>query len=177
MCQTLLKTCLKCNIAKPLEHYSKNRSKCKPCRAIEGKEYRKTDAAKAVEKRRALTPKRKTWRAKYKVDNAEKIRKWDRERYQRDKPKRIALVYKRKLMKIQRVPIWYDKADDRVMANLIEIQNMLKVLSLSYHIDHIIPLQGELVSGLHCKENWQLLSAKENLTKSNTFDPETFNQN
>lgn len=64
--------------------------------------------------------------------------------------------------RLERTPSW---------ANLSEIKEIYKNCPEGYHVDHIIPLQGALVSGLHVEYNLQYLLAKDNLKKSNKFTP------
>ena len=66
----------------------------------------------------------------------------------------------RKALKLSRVPSW---------ADLDKIKDIYDKCPKGYHVDHIVPLQGTLVSGLHVEYNLQYLPAKENLVKGNKF--------
>jgi len=67
---------------------------------------------------------------------------------------------KRRAAKLQRTPPW---------ANLEKIKEFYLNCPPGYHVDHIIPLQGRNISGLHVENNLQYLTAKENLSKSNKW--------
>jgi hypothetical protein len=69
-----------------------------------------------------------------------------------------ARTAKRRAAKLQRTPKW---------ADLKAIQLVYKLCPEGYHVDHIYPLQGEFVSGLHVENNLQYLTEKENLKKGN----------
>lgn len=63
--------------------------------------------------------------------------------------------------KLNRTPSW---------ADLDKIKEFYINCPEGTHVDHIIPLQGELVSGLHVLENLQYLSQHDNCAKHNKFD-------
>ena len=62
--------------------------------------------------------------------------------------------------KLQRTPAW---------ANQEKIKEIYANCPEGYHVDHILPLQGERVSGLHVENNLQYLPASENISKGNKF--------
>ena len=74
---------------------------------------------------------------------------------------------KYKAQKLKATPVWADK--DKISAVYNEAQKYIDSDGRVYHVDHIIPLQGEKVCGLHIEHNLQILPGKENCSKSNKF--------
>ncbi len=81
---------------------------------------------------------------------------------------------KRRAAKLQALPKWLTKAEHEEIKELYEIARMFKLYTgEEYHVDHIVPLQGENVCGLHVPWNLQVIPAKENLSKSNKLQEDT----
>jgi 5-methylcytosine-specific restriction endonuclease McrA len=57
-----------------------------------------------------------------------------------------------------------------IWADLTKIKEMYANCPKGLHVDHIIPLKGELVSGLHVHNNLQYLSPEDNMQKGNRFE-------
>lgn len=79
-----------------------------------------------------------------------------------------AIEAKRRSKKLQATPKWMTAADFEAIREWYTIAKELQWLSEEpLHIDHIIPLQGKDVSGLHIAANLQILPASENISKGN----------
>lgn len=84
--------------------------------------------------------------------------------------KYAALNRKRQAAKLQRTPPW---ADLKKIEQMYDSSNLLTVLmGEPYHVDHVFPLQGKKVSGLHVHGNLQILPGAENVRKNNKFEPQ-----
>lgn len=87
-------------------------------------------------------------------------------KFRREKPWMNTFYTRRYYMKrLQRTPKWAD--EDR-------IRQFYENCPEGFEVDHIIPLQGKLVSGLHVANNLQFLEANTNSSKGRKFYPDLF---
>lgn len=96
----------------------------------------------------------------YRAANLEKCKKMVNQHYLNNKEQYVANRARRRARELNALPNW---------ADLDAIAEFYKYRPVGYHVDHIVPLQGDLVCGLHTIDNLQYLSAKDNLSKGNKF--------
>jgi 5-methylcytosine-specific restriction endonuclease McrA len=95
---------------------------------------------------------------KYYLKNKEHYKKYGKEYYLKNSHFAKARFAKRKAAKLRATPKF---------ADLNKIREIYKNCPNGYHVDHIIPLQGKNVCGLHVEWNLQYLTPSANLSKSN----------
>ena len=176
-----MRTCTKCHEEKSLEaFYPSPRHKCgyaAVCKSCESKRNKvKTELYKESRLKKAKEWKDKNpevlknaiqrWRDKNPDKMAQTYRDW----VNNNRGKVNAIWMKRDASKKQRTPPWLNTE----MKQQIEIEYGLalwctEVMNEPYHVDHIVPLQGKTVSGLHVPWNLQVIPAKLNWQKSNRF--------
>lgn len=70
--------------------------------------------------------------------------------------------------KLKRTPVWLSKDDLWLIKEAyILAKQRTKLFGFSWHVDHVIPLRGKSVSGLHVPWNLQVIPAKTNIAKGN----------
>lgn len=182
------KRCTKCSETKPLEMFESNkRAQCKVCRQAARRARRAANPESVRQQKRAWAAanpekvrqyRRVQRRATY-AANPEKERAAYRKKYATDpeaarqrtqawkdaNPGKVRAANKaRKVTKLRATPAW---ADHEAIAKVYAEQQELIDHGIDCHVDHIIPLRGKTVCGLHVHNNLQLLLPADNIRKSN----------
>jgi hypothetical protein len=102
------------------------------------------------------------------VKYTEEYRKKYKAYYEENKLAFLARANKRRAAKLQALPKWLTPEQLEQIKELYTCAQMFKLYTgEEYHVDHIVPLQGENVCGLHVPWNLQVIPAKENQVKYN----------
>ena len=107
-------------------------------------------------------------RATYHKEHKQQEKLW-RQQYLKNNP-HLARVWvsKRRTAKMQRFPKWLTALDlDKITEFYVYAELLTQATGIAHEVDHIIPLQGKNISGLHIPTNLQILTRYENRSKGN----------
>lgn len=161
------KVCPKCKESKPFCDFHKHTGKpfdlaiwCKVCaKANSKKNYKQQDPTVRLEKKRS-----------WQDNNRQHVNEYNDAWRRRNPDKHAARQAERRARKNQATPKWLSSQDRESIQSVYKLAKRLeKTFGVKYHVDHIIPLKGENVCGLHVPWNLQILESSLNLRKSNKF--------
>ena len=71
-----------------------------------------------------------------------------------------------------RYPSWITKQQEQQIKAIYDLRDRLNKCHVKpyWHVDHILPLVGKEISGLHIPENLQIIPAKDNLKKGASYE-------
>jgi hypothetical protein len=157
-----MKTCVICSIDKPDDQFFRWMRRCKECHnAICRANYRKN--AEHVKQRVKIYDATRPERTAYQ-------REYAKSHFQRNKPLHNARGKQRRAIQRRAMPAW---ANTELIKEYYFAADLLSMCTGEwYHVDHVVPLQSELVCGLHWEGNMQILTGPENISKGNRFWPD-----
>ena len=98
----------------------------------------------------------------------EKSRASNRKHYQANKLWYLEKYNKRRASKLQATTTWGQEGISAFYKKAKELESLNK--GTKYHVDHIIPLAGDNVCGLHNQFNLQILTEQENKRKGKAWN-------
>jgi hypothetical protein len=171
-----VKTCSKCKVEKTVSEFSNRSSRkdgksyrCKACDAAYFSN-RSEDTRKKAEDR-IKSGRYDSYYAEYRKDHKDTTKEYDKAYRALNRPKRNSAEAKRHASKLKATPPWLTEQHfAEIKAVYFHARDCQVVTGEGYHVDHIVPLQGKNVCGLHVPWNLQVLPAAVNIRKNNRYE-------
>lgn len=97
-----------------------------------------------------------------------KVREYSKEHYRANKADYLAKWWLRQATKLKATPKWANRKAIRDFYR--EAQRQTEATGIPHEVDHIVPLQGRTVRGLHVENNLRVVTLAVNREKSNRVD-------
>lgn len=104
-----------------------------------------------------------SYNKEYRSTHLQECRERDREYYRNNKHIRIAGNARRRVAVLQAIPSWANL--EKIKDIYKQREELTKQTGIVYHVDHIIPLRGRNVCGLHVENNLRVIPGSDNLSK------------
>lgn len=151
--------CIVCSSMTAMEWANKNKERSRETATAWNKKNAKKEAARA-----------RKYRAENKHVYKQSIANWRKKNAIRYKAYMAKAANDRRAAELQAFPKWA-KDDKELVWVLKEIYELAalrtKMTGIKWHVDHIVPLRGKEVSGLHLPWNLQVIPAVMNFKKGN----------
>lgn len=128
------------------------------------------DRSRSAINRKKNTAKANARTLKWQKDNKEKANKKANDWRFRNKESVNFFASNYRARKLNASPSWAIKG--KIKEIYLQAKRRELETGVKHHVDHIIPLQGKNVCGLHVHYNLQILTEQENCSKGNKFNQE-----
>ena len=107
----------------------------------------------------------------YREQNTERIKLRNKKYRSENSALGAAKTARYRAAQAQRTPKWLTEDDLWLIEQAYELAALrTKALGFIWDVDHVVPLRGKLVSGLHTPNNLRVIPASTNRSKRNTFE-------
>lgn len=138
---------------------------CKECSKEIQRKWKAENPDRRLEIQREYRKRNPDLSQRYYQANKERVTGVNKLWLEKNRPISNKIKSQYRASKLKATVSWADQ--NLIKAFYEEAARLTLTTGIIHHVDHIVPLQGKTVSGLHWEGNLQILTASENCAKRN----------